>query len=160
MFKLGFWLSLLSLAIVASPAQGADRETGMRGQETAPAPPPPTSQPVAVVQPAPPAPTSSRDILGMAGVVVNAVGIAGLVTGFVLNLKTNSMIDDVQNRYDGAKYSSSKDYKTASQVAYAAGGVCVVGGLVLSYLAVYGGRTAVAPVVVQGGAGALLTGAF
>jgi hypothetical protein len=96
----------------------------------------------------------------MAGVVVDAVGITALVTGFVLNLKANRMIDEVQNRYDGAKYSSSKDYKTASEVAYAAGGVCVVGGLVLSYLAVFGGRTVVAPVAVQGGAGAIVTGAF
>ena len=58
------------------------------------------------------------------------------------------------------KYSSSKDYKIASEVAYAAGGICVAGGLVLMYFAVHAGDTAVTPVALQGGAGAMLTGTF
>ena len=70
------------------------------------------------------------------------------------------MIDDVQNSYDGGKYSSSKDYKTGSKIAYAAGGVGAVSGLVLLYFAVFTGHAAVTPVAVQGGAGAMLTGAF
>jgi hypothetical protein len=96
----------------------------------------------------------------MAGVVTGAVGVGALVTGLLLNLKANSMIDDVQKRYDGGKYSSSKDYKTSSKIAYAAGGVGAVSGLVLIYFAVFAGHAAVTPVAVQGGAGAMLTGAF
>jgi hypothetical protein len=82
------------------------------------------------------------------------------VTGLVLNLEANSTVSNVQNLYNDKSYSSSKDYKTGSQVAYGVGAVCVVGGAILYYLGMSAEHVAVAPMALQGGAGALLTGAF
>jgi tetratricopeptide (TPR) repeat protein len=133
-----------------------------------PAPPPqiaPLPQPVPPVnvvqrQPAPPTPTSSGRGLRVAGVVTVAVGAAALVTGVVLNIKANNMVSDVQSRYDSGAYSSSKDYKIGSQVAYGAGAVCVAGGLLLYYFGVRAEHVAVTPMALKDGAGAMLTGAF
>ena len=98
--------------------------------------------------------------LRVAGVVTAAVGAAAILTGVFLNVKANSMVGDVQNSYDSGAYSSSKDYKTGSQIAYVAGGICVAGGLLLYTLGVRAEHTTVTPVALQGGAGAMLTGAF
>lgn len=89
-----------------------------------------------------------------------SVGAAGVVAGVLLNLRSKSMVSDLQKRYSDGDYSSSKDYKAGSQVAYAAGAACVVGGAVLYYLGVRSSQATVVPVSVQGGAGAILTGAF
>jgi hypothetical protein len=168
MSKLGFCISLLGLALVASSAHAAADEPSQASSSPQPPlePPPPalaptSSQPVAVTkQPASPASTTSGDALAMAGLVTEVVGVGALVAGLVLNLKANSMVDDVQNRYDAGKYSSSKDYKIASEATYAAGGICVAGGLLLMYFAVFSGGMAVTPVALEGGAGAMLTGTF
>jgi hypothetical protein len=114
------------------------------------------------LQPKPIATTdpSSGSGLRIAGVVTASVGVAGVAAGVLLNLKSNGMVSDLQKRYSDGDYSSSKDYKTGSQVAYVVGGACVVGGAVLYYLGVRAGQPTVVPVAVQGGAGAILTGAF
>jgi hypothetical protein len=140
-----------------------------------PPPPPPLPPPPephvhpyltgAPVLPLPPKPIATADPssgsgLRVAGVVTASVGVAGVVAGVLLNLKSNGMVSDLQKRYSDGDYSSSKDYKTGSQVAYVAGGVSVVGGAVLYYLGVRTGQSTVVPVAVQGGAGAILTGAF
>lgn len=130
----------------------------------APAPPPPPPPPPPPLEPPTEPRTrvdpSSGSGLRMAGIVTASVGVAGVVTGVLLNLKANSMVSDLQKRYSDADLSSSKDYKTGSQVSYAAGGACVVGGAILYYLGVRSSQATVVPVAVQGGAGALLTGAF
>jgi hypothetical protein len=148
---------------VADPSQPAQPATPPP-QPAAPAPLVPAPQPVQpinnVIQRPAPSSSSSGGGLRVAGIVTAAVGVAGIVTGVVLNLKANSMVGDVQNLYDSGRYASSKDYKTGSQVAYGAGGVCLAGGLILYYLGVRAERVAVAPIAIQGGAGAMLTGAF
>jgi len=131
-----------------------------------PAPPPQIApQPVPPVnvverQPVSPPPPSSGRGLRVAGVATLAVGAAALVTGVVLNIKANNMVSDVQSLYANGAYSSSKDYKRGSQVAYGAGAVCVAGGLLLYYLGVRAEHAAVTPMALKGGAGAMLTGAF
>ena len=148
------------------------RKVADPSQPAAPPPPPPAPPPViapapqpaqplqVVAQPAPTGSTSSGGGLRVAGVVTAAVGVAALVTGVLLNVKANDMVSDVQNRYDGSAYSSSKDYKTDSQVAYGAGAACVAGGLLLYYLGLRAEHVDVTPIALRGGAGAMLTGAF
>ena len=149
---------------VADPNQPAVPETPPPPQPQPAAPPPPKPpQPIATIPLAAP-PASSAPAGGglrAAGIVTMAVGGAALVAGLVLNFKANSMVNDAQNRFDGGTYSSSKDYKTVSQVGYGAGAVCLAGGALLYYLGVRAGHgVAAAPNVGQGTAGAILTGAF
>jgi tetratricopeptide (TPR) repeat protein len=127
-----------------------------------PAPPPQPQIPVVVTAPPPPA-SAGPDGGGLrvAGIATGVVGVAALAAGVVLNLKANSMVNDVQNRYDGGTLSSSKDYKTMSVVGYGAGAACLAGGVLLYYLGVRAGsQVTVAPAVAEGTAGALLTGGF
>jgi tetratricopeptide (TPR) repeat protein len=144
--------------------------------QPAPPPPPPTQQPqpVAPVVPAPapaqtvvvPKPqatpaTSNGSGLRIAGLVTAAVGGAALVTGLILNLKVNGMIGDLEGDFNKGDYSSSKDYKTMSQVSYGVGAACVVSGAILYFLGVRAGnQVAISPSAGQDMAGALLTGAF
>jgi hypothetical protein len=129
-----------------------------------PTPPPPQTPPLypqgIVLQPPPVATAPAGGGLRVAGVVTAAVGAAAILTGVFLNVKANSMVGDVQDRYDSSAYSSSKDYKTGSMIVYGAGGVCVAGGAILYLLGVRAEHVAVTPVALQGGAGAMLTGAF
>jgi tetratricopeptide (TPR) repeat protein len=153
-----------------------ERLLGRKVEEPKPVPPPRQPEPLPPREPEPPPPkpqvnlvqqppapvdsSSSGSGLRVAGVVTAAVGAAAIITGVMLNLKANSTVSDVQDRYDGDAYSSSKDYKTGSQIAYGAGGVCVAGGLLLYYLGLRAEHATVTPVALQGGAGAMLTGAF
>lgn len=98
-----------------------------------PPPPEPTPQPEQQVVPRVPlqpqpiaaADPSSGSGLRVAGIVTASVGAAGVIAGVLLNLKANSMVSDLQKRYSDGDHSSSEDYKTGSQIAYVAGGVCV-----------------------------------
>jgi cell division septation protein DedD len=102
--------------------------------------------------------------LRIAGGVVAAVGVAGLVTGLVLNLKVNSMSGDLEADWNPTMDSTRKDYRTATWIAYGAGAACVVGGSVLYYLGWRRGEgegsVAVVPTVGPDMAGALVVGAF
>jgi hypothetical protein len=130
-----------------------------------PLPPQPQPQPqrpmgTVAAYPAPVSDPSAGSGLRVAGIATAAVGVAAIVTGLVLNLEANSKVSDLQKHYDDGSYSTSKDYKTGSQIAYGAGAVCVAGGVLLYYLGLRAGNTVVAPVALQGGAAAMLTGAF
>jgi hypothetical protein len=129
---------------------------------------PPTSQEPVIATPLP-VPFGLRSTspprepgagLRVAGIATASVGVAALVAGFVLNLKANGMVEDVQNHYVGGTYSSSKNYKTGSQIAYGGGAACFVGGVLIYYLGVQAGHTVATPAAFQGGAGAMLMGAF
>jgi hypothetical protein len=72
--------------------------------------------------------------LRITGLVVAAVGGAGLVTGLILNLKANSMSGDLQSLYNPSLDSSRKRYETAGWIGYGAGAACLVGGAFLYYL--------------------------
>lgn len=147
------------------------RKVGEPGQPTPPPQPqaqtvPPiasTAPPPTIVHPAAPAPPASAGSgLRVAGIVVTAVGGAALVAGIAFNLKANSTTSDLENHFDPNTYSSSKDYRTLSQVGYGAGAVCVVGGLLLYYLGARADdhQVAMLPTLGNGAAGAVLTGAF
>jgi hypothetical protein len=124
-----------------------------------PPPPPPVDNPHKVVVQQPQGTDGSG--LRIAGIVTAAVGGAALVTGLILNLKVNSMIGDLEGDFHKPDYSSSKSYKTGSQVGYGVGAACVAGGAILYYLGVRAGHKAtLAPAVGHGSAGALVTGAF
>jgi tetratricopeptide (TPR) repeat protein len=144
-------------------------------QPAPPPPPAPQPQPVIPVAPVVPAPapivvvskpqampaTSNGSGLRIAGVVTAAVGGAALVTGLILNLKVNGMIGDLEGDFNKGDYSSSKDYKTMSQVSYGVGAACLVSGTILYFLGVRAGsQVAISPSVGQGMAGAFLTGGF
>jgi len=148
---------------------GPAENTATAAVPTPPPPPPlppPPPEPKVVPQvldvrrPADTSNSSDGGGLRIAGIATAAVGAAGIVAGVLLNLKANSTVSDLQKHYDDGSYSSSKDYRTGSQVAYGVGAAFVAGGAVLYYLGVRANHVAVAPVAVQGGAAAVLTGAF
>lgn len=139
-----------------------------------PAPSPvPASVPV-VTQPAPESPHASGSGLRTAGVITTAVGGAALVAGLLLNLKVNSMSDELQqkDKYSESKNSSRKTYKTVSAISYGVGAACVATGAVLYLLGLKGqGDSATAngggsamvewtPVVSPSRVGAVLQGSF
>jgi tetratricopeptide (TPR) repeat protein len=121
-------------------------------------------QPVGSIQESPPAATSKAGSgLRIAGVVTAAVGGAALVAGVALNLKANSMVGDLQNRYSSSNYSSSKDYKNLSLVGYGVGIACIAGGAILYTLGWRAGhqaQVALVPSLTPESAGAAVTGAF
>lgn len=131
----------------------------------APAPQPQAPLPTAAPAPAiavqrtPQPETHQGSGLRVAGAVTAAVGVAALAGGVALNLKANSMIGDVEKHYSASTYSSSKDYKTFSQVGYGVGAALIVGGTVMYYLGWRAGVTLV-PTMASGSAGAVFTGAF
>jgi hypothetical protein len=99
--------------------------------------------------------------LRIAGITTMAVGAAGLVTGLVLNLKANSVVNDLQNHYSDSNLSSSKDYKTGSQICYGIGAGFVVGGAILYVLGLRSGsQVTMVPHITASSAGAVLQGAF
>ena len=119
------------------------------------------------VQPSPLALTESAQPGGSAGsglrvsgVVAASVGAAALVAGLVLNLKYNSTIGDLRSNWSAGADSSNRNYKTMSAVGYSVGVGCVAAGAVLYVLGWNAGKTGLAPGVVAGSPGALLTGEF
>jgi hypothetical protein len=118
----------------------------------------------AVSTPAAPAPVATP-VAGLrtAGLVVAAVGGAAVVGGVVFNLQHNSKVADLTPDYTRDKESSSRTYKTLSMLGYGVGAACVVGGAVMYYLGWRAGsetQVALVPSVMDGGASALLAGAF
>ena len=108
--------------------------------------------------------------LRIGGITAAAVGVAGIATGVILNLKANSLAKDLNDAngssttlYSRSKESSRSTYQTLGWVAYGAGAACLVGGAVL-YLLGYGqgqnAQVAFVPAVGAGHVGAALQGAF
>jgi hypothetical protein len=152
-------------AVLAKRDGGAPQPAVVDVPKAAPAPqaqaPMPAAAPapaIAVQQPPPPA-SHQGSGLRVAGVVTAAVGVAALAGGVALNLRANSMIGDLEKHYSANTYSSSKDYKTFSQVGYGVGAALFLGGTITYYLGWRAGATLV-PTVASGSAGAVLTGAF
>jgi len=127
-------------------------------------PPESTSVPAGTVALQPP--STSRPGTGMrtAGIAIGAVGLAAVVTGFVLDLKTHSIVSDVhQNGYDPDKLSSRDAYETWGWVSYGVGAAGIVAGATLYLIGASAGRAdsprvSVVPVVGQTGAMLLLQG--
>jgi hypothetical protein len=141
--------------------------------QPAPAPAQPASatvqsaQPAGVlVQPTSPPAQPGRG-LRIAGIVVGAAGVAGVVTGVLLTLKARSMSSDMEklDGYTPDKESSRKNYRDFGVVATSAGGVCLATGAVLYILGARAAAQAtpglaLSPIIAPGAAGAAITGAF
>jgi hypothetical protein len=90
-----------------------------------------------------------------------------LVAGIILNLKVNSMADDLQKTdgYTAGKESDRKTYETLGWAGYGVGAACIAAGAVLYVLGLRSGSpasTSVAlfPTFAPGQAGAVVKGAF
>ncbi len=136
----------------------------------APAATPEPSGPIVIrpaAEPQPPA-THGRAGLRTAGIVTASVGVAALVAAVVLNVKANSMVDEMEttaNGYSPGKASDRSSYETFSWVGYGIGAACVATGAVLFGIGRRSGggsstSVALLPAVGPGQAGALLTGGF
>jgi hypothetical protein len=124
-----------------------------------------TPPPASTVEQATPAPAPRGRGLRVAGIAAGAVGAASLVTAMVLNVKANTMADDLNQPagYDRDKVSQRSNYETMSWVGYGVGSACLVGGAVLYYLGRRSGSApavALFPTVASGQAGVNLHGAF
>ena len=154
-------------AAVEPPARRPEQNTVVIAEP--PAPPSPREG-VAVgttMQPESTTPRTSNAGSGLriAGVTALAVGVAGVAAGLALNLKANSLSDDIESQrpYQRSQEDKRASYETWSQIGYGVGGACVVGGALLYYLGYAQGRdaqVALAPSVHAGGFGASLQGAF
>jgi hypothetical protein len=149
-------------------------------QPSTPLPPPvqapepaPTLEPsrTIVVQPAPePQPLGAHGNarLRTAGIVTASVGVAAAVAGVVLNLKVNSMVDQIEttsNGYSTSKVDQRNTYETLSWVGYGVGAACVATGAVLFGIGLKSGGSsstsvALLPALGAGQTGVLLTGGF
>jgi tetratricopeptide (TPR) repeat protein len=116
------------------------------------------------------APVTPGRGLRIAGVTAAAVGVAGIATGVILNLKANSLAKDLEaangsstTLYSRSTESSRSSYQTLGWVGYGAGAACLVGGAVLYLLGHSQGQdaqVAFVPAVGAAPVGAALQGAF
>jgi tetratricopeptide (TPR) repeat protein len=104
------------------------------------APVPPTLRQPVAAEPSAPAPGSG---LRTAGLVVAAVGVAGVAAGIALNLKVNALASDYEtyNGYTEKKESDRRSYESWGWVGYGAGAACIGTGAVLYYLGVRAGKS-------------------
>jgi hypothetical protein len=161
------------------------RERGSSSATTLPQPPTATPPPVQAPEPAP-TPEPSRSIvvqpapepqplaphgnagLRTAGIVTASVGVAAVVAAVILNVKANSMVNQMEttsNGYSPAKVDDRKTYETLSWVGYGLGVACVATGAILFGIGLKSGGSsstsvALLPALGAGQAGALLTGGF
>jgi hypothetical protein len=145
---------------------------------TPPTPPQPSPTPKPELTPTPkPSPSVSvqaqptargRRTLRIAGIITASVGVAALATGVILNLKANSLINDmetIRGDYSASKADRRKTYETISWVGYGVGAACLATGAVLFGIGLKSTGTsprnvALLPMFGPDQAGALLTGGF
>jgi hypothetical protein len=133
-------------------------------------PPEPMPEPVTaiVVKPKPATPASTGAGLRIAGIVTASVGVAAVATAVLLNLKVNSMVDEMETKrgdYTASKDDDQKTYRSLAWVGYGVGAACVVGGAIMYGLGVRARSTssknlALVPMVSPGHFGAALAGGF
>jgi len=135
-----------------------------------PEPPSPGSAGSVSAKPAPPTGAGGhRRALLTAGIVTSAVGVGGIITGVIFNLKANNKVNDMEHQlgaYSDGSVNDQQNYKTLAWVGYGVGAACVVaGGVLIGIGATRSGsksstRVALAPSILPGQVGAVLTGAF
>lgn len=112
------------------------------------------------------APSGSGAGLRIGGIVTASVGVAGVATGVVFNLKANSTTKELKKvgGYSPSKESSRKNDQTAAWIGYGAGAACIVTGAVLYIVGLKQADNsqsmALLPVISHGQAGVALTGGF
>jgi len=113
-------------------------------QNATAAAPPPAGDRLAVASTVAPDSTAVRSGSGLriAGISALAVGVAGIATGLVFNLKANNLASDIESErpYQRSREGTRASYETWSQVGYGVGGACLVGGAVLYYFGYAQGR--------------------
>jgi hypothetical protein len=129
--------------------------------QVAPAPAP---VPVATATtPLAPIPASDGAGLRLTGMVVGGFGAAALLAGVALNLKANSLTNDISppNTYQRSTESTRKGYETASWIGYGVGAAGLVTGAVL-YVVGWNraGGTSVVPSAGPGTAGMVVERSF
>jgi hypothetical protein len=96
--------------------------------------------------------------------VLAGLGLAGLATGVVLNLKVNRMSSDLEADWRFGDESTRQGYKTAGWIAYGGGAGCLTAGTILYYFGWRRGQepthVALFPMASPQIAGAALSGAF
>lgn len=113
-------------------------------------------------------PARSGRPLRVAGIIVSSVGVAGVAAGVLLNLKVNSIVNQMQTTpgdYTHAKDDNRRTYETFSWVAYGTGAACILTGTILYAVGIesHTGKSddiAFMPTFGSGQLGALLAGAF
>jgi hypothetical protein len=129
-------------------------------------PPAPAASPQTDITKAPPTNAAPGSGLRIAGIATMAVGVAGIATGVILNIKANSLASELEKSttsYSRSKESTRSTYQTFGWVGYGAGAACVVGGALLYYLGHSQGQAAqvaLVPTAEPGQVGAVLQGAF
>jgi hypothetical protein len=104
-----------------------------------------------------------------AGIITGAVGVGGIVTGLIFNLKANNAVNDMQNTagaWSTSKSDQRKKDETLAWVGYGAGAACAVVGAIL--IGVGASRSSpgsssevsLSPTFGVGQFGAVLTGGF
>jgi hypothetical protein len=135
----------------------------------APTPTPMETPPTMVAQPAHRGtPGERRWGMVTAGIVTSVIGVGGVVTGVIFNLKANSAADEMQTKVGSynARANDQKNYKTLAWVGYGAGAACAVAGAILIGLGAVrsapssSSDVAFVPAVGPGQVGAMLTGGF
>ncbi len=140
----------------------------VRAPEPTPSPEP--SRPIVIQPPLESQPPATHGNAGLrtAGIVTASVGVAAVVAAIVLNVKANSMVNEIEttsNGYSPAKLNDRDTYETLSWVGYGLGAACVATGAVLFGIGLRSGASsstsvALLPALGPGQAGALLTGGF
>jgi hypothetical protein len=103
--------------------------------------------------------------LRVAGIAAVAVGVAGIATAIALNVKANSIANELETErpYQRSREDTRGSYETWGWVGYGVGGACLAGGAILYYLGYSRGRSdqvALVPAVQAGAFGATVQGAF
>jgi len=125
-----------SLATVASTVPASQPEGAPAASVTAPALGPTATLATA----APTSPPGSG--LRTAGIVVGAVGLAGVITGVVMALKTQSNVNDMySNGYSPSAESSRKSYETWGWVGYGVGAAGILAGATMYLVGWSAGRS-------------------
>lgn len=156
-------------------------ERGTSPTQPAPQPSPPAAAPSLVPTPEPPSPSvvvepASQQApahgrwsgLATAGIITGGVGVLAVAGGVIMNLKANSVLDNMQTSiggYSSDRESSQKTYKTLAWVGYGAGAACVAAGAILVGVGIKSRTSsstevALVPAVGPAQVGAMLTGAF
>jgi hypothetical protein len=112
-----------------------------------------------------PAANNEHGTMRIAGYVVGAVGVAALAGGVLLNLKSNSLTNDMYppGRYDADKDSTRRSYETLSWVGYGLGAAGIVAGttmVVLGWNSKPTSTTLLMPQPIPGGAAVTLKGVY
>lgn len=114
--------------------------------------------------PAPATPSRGRG-LRLAGLITAGAGVVGLGAGVAFQLRAGSLSDELSKPgapYDRGKINDGESAERNMTLAYAAGGVLVVGGAALYLLGRRAGseRLAVSPTVSSQGGGLVVSGSW